>query len=296
MYASTINDSRHGIPGVARAFRTRELRAAGLSKHAIATAVEAGTLVRLHRGLYCPPDTDDGCQSASRLRGRLTCLSELRRLGVFVRDRPPLHVHVRSSSARLPAAPAGARVHREVLLREPHPCDLSVHPLDALRCAVQCQDPRASVATLDSALHLGLLRDDELDELFAALPRRYRRLRRLLDARMESGPETLMRLILRALGCRFDVQVRIDGVGRVDFVVDGWLIIECDSREFHSDWQAQVRDRERDLAAAAQGFVTLRVVAEHLLWKPDAVRAAVAGVLSGRPARPKAGWIGSEST
>lgn len=119
---------------------------------------------------------------------------------------------------------------------------------------------------------------DELDELFAALPNRYRALRPLLDPRAESGTETLVRLILRALGLRFEVQVDIRGVGRVDFVVQGWLIIECDSRAHHSDWEAQRRDRRRDLAAAEAGYVTLRLLAEDILWNPARVRAAITGV------------------
>lgn len=57
---------------------------------------------------------------------------------------------------------------------------MSVEAFDAVAQAVRCQDPRFAVATLDSVLHHWLLRLDELDELFAALPRRYRRLRGLL--------------------------------------------------------------------------------------------------------------------
>nr|WP_223169477.1 DUF559 domain-containing protein [Microbacterium sp. MF43] len=119
---------------------------------------------------------------------------------------------------------------------------------------------------------------EELDELFAALPNRYRALRPLLDPRAESGTETLVRLILRALGLRFEVQVHIRGVGRVDFVVQGWLIIECDSRAHHSDREAQRRDRRRDLAAAGAGYVTLRLLAEDILWNPEGVRAAITGL------------------
>ena len=72
----------------------------------------------------------------------------------------------------------------------------------------------------------------------------------------------LMRLILRSIGCVFDVQVVIAGVGRVDFVVNGWLIIECDSEEHHSSWADQKRDRRRDQAAAARGYATYRPIAE----------------------------------
>lgn len=93
-------------------------------------------------------------------------------------------------------------------------------------------------------------------------------------------PETLLRLILRSLNCAIEVQVDIDGVGRVDFLIDGWLIIECDSRAFHSDWAAQRRDRRRDQAAAARGYVTFRPIAEDVMGAPDKVRDAIAGLLS----------------
>ncbi len=262
-----------------RAFRTAELAAAGWSWRQLAAAVEARGLVRLRAGSYCSADAPAECIAAGQMRGRLTCVSELRRRGVFVRDRSPLQVHVPATAARLGAVPAGVRVHRGALHRAPHPQSMSVEPFDALACAVRCQDPRAAIATLDSALHHGLLRLDELDELFAALPRRYRRLRRLLDPRAESGPESILRLMLRALGRRFEVQVQIDDVGRVDFVVDGWLIVECDSRQFHSTWEAQLEDRRRDLAAAARGYLTIRFVAEDILWRPEIVLAALRGVL-----------------
>ncbi len=94
-----------------------------------------------------------------------------------------------------------------------------------------------------------------------------------------------MLLILRAIGCSFDVQVTVSGVGRVDFVVDGWLIIECDSEAFHSSWEQQKRDRRRDQAAAAQGFSTSRPITEDIMWHPDEVRAAVVGLLAGRAHR-----------
>ena len=78
-----------------------------------------------------------------------------------------------------------------------------------------------------------------------------------------------MRLILRSLGLAVEIQVTIDGVGRVDMVVDGWLIIECDSRAHHEGWDAQQRDRRRDLAAAALGYTTIRPLAEDILLPPS---------------------------
>lgn len=259
--------------------RTRELKAGGWSDRTIRAAVGAGRLIRLRDGVFCLPDTHVDCVEAGRMRGRLTCVSELRRRGVFVLDKSDLHVHIVSTASRLPVTRTPRHVHRRHLRRTPDPASLSVDVFDAIVCAVLCQDPRAAVATIDSALHHGLLRSDDLDELFAALPRRYRVLRRLVDSRAESGSETLMRLLLRSFGCTIVPQAHLPGVGRVDFLVDGWLIVECDSKAYHSTWEQQINDRRRDQQAAALGYVTYRAVAEDVMWHADTVRAAVAGLL-----------------
>ncbi|UUT35769.1 endonuclease domain-containing protein [Microbacterium elymi] len=144
---------------------------------------------------------------------------------------------------------------------------------------------RHALATMDSAWHHGIVDEKKINAVFARLPRRFRRLRGLLDKRAESGPETLVRLMLRGLGCDAVVQVRIPRVGRVDIVVDGWLIVECDSEEFHSGWTAQKRDRRRDLEAAAQGYTTIRLLAEDILYHPERVLAALKAVLATAPHR-----------
>lgn len=211
--------------------------------------------------------------------GRLACVSEVARQGIFVLDASTLHVHHSPNAVLGPKADRSARHHWGRLHRAPHPRAAAVELFDALLQAVRCQPPRATIAMLDSALNCGLLAPGDLDEFFDALPRRYRRLRSHLDPRAESGPESLVRLMLRSLGFGFDVQVEIDGVGRVDFVVAGWLIIECDSRAHHSDWEAQRRDRRRDRAAAERGYATLRLIAEDIMWSPGEVRSALAGLL-----------------
>jgi hypothetical protein len=47
------------------------------------------------------------------------------------------------------------------------------------------------------------------------------------------------------------------------------IIIEADGRTFHGRLQDMARDRERDLTAAAAGYVTLRVMWEQLRYNPD---------------------------
>lgn len=204
-------------------------------------------------------------------------MSELARWGVFVLDRSALHVEVPRTGSRLGKVERDVRVH---WTRRRADGWASVDIVEALIEATRCQPVRAAVATLDSALHLGLIGEAELGEVFAALPRRLQFIRGLLDERAESGSETLMRLLLRMLGCEVEIQVRIDGVGRVDLVIDGWLIIECDSREFHESWDQQRTDRRRDQEAAARGMVTYRPIAEDIFWHPERVVAAIRGLLA----------------
>jgi very-short-patch-repair endonuclease len=120
--------------------------------------------------------------------------------------------------------------------------------------------------------------EDEVAAVFAGLPMRFRALLSLVDPSAESGPETFMRLILRALGVSFHTQVYIDGVGRVDFVVEGWLIVECDSRGFHEGWDKQVEDRRRDMAAAKRGYVTIRPLAADILRPESGLGAEILAI------------------
>ena len=255
-----------------------------MTRRRLASAVADGSLIRVRKGRYVRAGTDSVFVRAARLGGRVDCLSLLQRLGVFVRDAPHLHIQMEPDASRVPSRP-------DDVVRHWRPTGASSEALatpvvEALVRATRCQDLRAAVATLDSAWHLRLIDEGDLAVIFSRLPRRHRVLRRLLDDRSESGPETFVRLMLRAIGCPFDVQVQLAGVGRVDFVVDGWLIIECDSGQFHSDWEAQKRDRRRDLAAARLGYSTVRLLAEDVMWRGDAVLSALREIIARGPGGP----------
>lgn len=255
----------------------------GLGRAELARALADGQVVRVRRGRYLPAGTHPDVLAASRLGCRLDCVSLLRALGVFVLEHRALHVNARVGASRLPPAPEDVVRHWRPDVDPP--TSLLADLVSALAQACRCQDPRAAVATLDSAWHLGLVDADDIAEVFRRLPRRYRRLRALLDPSSESGAETLVRLILRTIGCRFETQVVVAGVGRVDFLVEGWLIIECDSHAHHSDWVALKRDKRRDLAAAAQGYTTVRPIAEDIFHHRDVLAAQLRAVLASRPSR-----------
>lgn len=271
------------------------LVARGMTRRGIRRALDEGTLVRVRRDRYLSGLSTDAVRQAVRVGGRLTCLSLLQLLGVFVLENARVHVHLVRGASRLRSGsvddgrlqPAGVRtekLHWMPLLDAAEPESAVVGILDALAHAVMCQAPRFAVATIDSALNKGLIRARDLRRLFDGLPRRFRVLQPLVDGRAQSGPETLVRLWVRALGCRAVPQVRFAGIGVVDLVVDGWLVIECDSKEFHSSWEQQLKDYRRDLALAQRGYVVLRLTAEDILYHPERAQAAIRGVIETRRA------------
>ncbi|MFT4213987.1 MAG: hypothetical protein QM622_04330 [Microbacterium sp.] len=283
MTAPTVTPRELAPPVLAATFlSTQELRSRGLSERRTAEAVSLGRLLRVRRGRYLDPVAHPDLVRAATLGGRLDCVSLLTAIGVFVREHDCLHLQFEHGSSRLPARPPRTAAHWRTSARGS--ADLAADLVDALAQACRCQRPRDAIATLDSAWHHGLVDEAGLADVFARLPGAYRRLRPLLDQRAESGPETLMRLMLRGLGCHVEVQVHIDGVGRVDLVVDGWLIVECDSRAFHEGWIAQKNDRRRDLAAAARGYTTVRPIAEDILATPDVILAAFRRILAAHAA------------
>ncbi|GAA1927243.1 hypothetical protein GCM10009775_19240 [Microbacterium aoyamense] len=227
----------------------------------------SGGLVRVRKGRYIRADVTPTFRAAAALGVRVDCVSLLAERGIFVRSAQRQHVQADRAASRLPARASGVVCHWRDSASPAGRLDADL--IEALAQAVVCQDPRAAIASLDSAWHQGWVDDAGIAEVFTRLPQRCHVLRRHLDPRSESGTETLVRLILRGLGESPELQVDIPAVGRVDFLVGGWLVIECDSEAHHSDWKAHKRDRRRDAEAARQGFSTIRLLAEDILYRPE---------------------------
>lgn len=256
-------------------FSRAELLQGGGAGDEITRAVKAGLLLRLRRDHYAYPDVDPDVAEAVRIGGRLTCVTLLKKLGVFVLRSAGLHMHLAPHMSRIRAPKSSSTVLHWSRRTRQGRARHAVALRDAVLQSILCQEPRAVIATLDSVLHLRLATRAQLDELFMTLPARFQVLLNLVDGSAESGPETYMRLILRTLGLRYETQVLIPGVGRVDFLVEGWLIIECDSREYHEGWDKQVEDRTRDIAAAQLGYTSVRPIASDILFDSATVRRQI---------------------
>lgn len=68
---------------------------------------------------------------------------------------------------------------------------------------------------------------------------------------------------------------RIRGVGIVDFVVGGRVIIEADGKENHDGSTARHKDLRRDAAASALGYETLRFDYAQIVHDWPSVQSAI---------------------
>lgn len=228
------------------------------------------------RGLYALPTADPALVAARAAGGVSTCLSTAQALGLPLRSRPVApHVAVPQTRGTLLTPHPRVVVHRDAHIStgaDPRSVPL---PL-ALAHATKCLPTPDAVALVDGALHRGLV---DLADLRAYRPRvgvvGFERVLRLADGSAQSFPESLARLALRSTGLRVLTQVHVPGVGRVDFLVEGLVIVEIDGRAFHTDRVQFVEDRRRDRAALRQGLLTLRFTAADALGPTHELRSSV---------------------
>ncbi|MDH6235892.1 type IV toxin-antitoxin system AbiEi family antitoxin domain-containing protein [Cryobacterium sp. CG_9.6] len=270
---------------------TAELRAAGATCRLLRTAVTEGSLIRVRRGYYALPATSPRVIEAVRVGGRLGCISAIADAGGFAFEGQYTHIHVGPGASRLRAPQNrlqrlteetrnGVELHWDELRHPSDGNEFSIGLPDALIQIFRCQQPRLALATVDNVLHLRLLPWDAVAGIFAALPADLQYLQSRIDARTESGQETVLRWIVLEAGIECEIQVTIEPVGRVDLLIAGFLVVEADSRSFHDGWDRHSADRTRDCDLAALGYVTYRALYKDIMYHPERVIAAIMGLLA----------------
>jgi very-short-patch-repair endonuclease len=61
----------------------------------------------------------------------------------------------------------------------------------------------------------------------------------------------------------------------VDFLLNGFLIVEIDGFAFHSQRADMLRDRDRNNSSTVKGFAVLRYMPEHIWFNPERVLAEI---------------------
>lgn len=258
--------------GVARGMLLHEF---GASRRMLADAVIAGEIRRIRNGVFASYSADPWIVAAAGHGGALTCSAALRRHGIWVlRDDRSPHVWLGTHG----------RVHHDRCSCVGHffggRTMLGLADVeDALVHLHTCQGEEPFFTSLESALASRQLNATGRARVRSRMPVSARWLVDLARTDAGSGAESLLRLRLHPLGIRLDCQVEIPGVGRVDFVIGGRLILEVDGAESHSGREAWHRDLRRDAVASGLGYETLRISYKMLIGEWAVVEAAVIGAV-----------------
>lgn len=248
------------VRGCHGAVRLRDLGLTRTQRRHAAALVDAGELAAHEHGVVSIPGTDRELVLARVHGGLLTCGAAMRHYGLPVARRyEPIHLVV-------PGSGRFAALDREVLhidrtQPKPSPTSFPVEPLAEalaryLRCHARDDSP---IIALDAALHDELVTVQQIRTLLHGYgaARARTRLDRASTA-SRSPLETLARMDLEDAGLNYDDGVDIEGVGEIDLLVEGRVVVELDGYIFHCDEYQFGLDRWRDRRLVARGYLPLR--------------------------------------
>ena len=157
-------------------------------------------------------------------------------------------------------------IHREQIVsdeeRRTHIASIGT----VLERVLVCMPLKVSLPMLDAARNRGLY-----DISTLTLPTSGSRVPHLREAiglstdRARSILETVARLILIDMGLNPQVGVWIEGVGEVDMIILGFIVIEVDGWAFHSSKEQREKDLKRDRELLRRGYVVLRFTYDDVM-------------------------------
>ena len=189
--------------------------------------------------------------AAARMGAVLTCVTQARRLGLWVltEDRPHIAVPAHAQGGR----PRAITVHWSTPVLPRHPDVLVDSVENTLATLSTCQPHDAALVVWESALRRGLIQRGRLERM--PLPPRAAALLAEAQPFADSGLETLVPTRLRWLGVRILSQIWIGG-HRVDHLIGDRLIVQLDGGHHVDDQRAS--DNAHDAALRLLGYTVLR--------------------------------------
>jgi hypothetical protein len=289
-----IDQSIGRLAGRQRGYVTRgQLLELGLGAGAIKYRVVKGSLLAVHTGVYAvghePASGVDRAYAALLASGPGALLSHASAAalwGIFERWREPFEVTVPTGRRR-----TGIRIHRATLTRSDIRRHLGIRVTSPARTVFDIA-PRLTDKALTRAVNelriQRLIKLDQLADLVDRLPRHpgARRVKPLIET--PRGPtrsefEDAFAVFTERFGLpQPELNARVAGY-EVDALFRAQrVIVELDGYQFHGTRQAFERDRERDAATLAAGFVTVRITWERLTEAAEKEADRLSAIIAGR--------------
>lgn len=247
--------------------RTSTLIKQGLSRSMIAVEIDRGTLIRPRKGWVARPTADEALLYAARHGVLLTCITQAKRLGLWVQREREHHFATRAASAR--GRPGGVLHWRTPLIpRDPESLE---DPLEnVLNIVAHCQPFEEAVAIWDSALNKRLVEWQTL----AKLPLTGLAKTVLLASNRfaDSGLESYVRTRLAWLKLRVVAQAWVHG-HRVDFLIGERLVLQVDGSQ-HTGIQRS-NDNQHDAELVLRGYEVIRVTYTQVVFDWPAVQQRI---------------------
>lgn len=259
------------------AVRTAHLLSLGWSTHALRRAVSCGELMRPRKGWLADPLLEPALFDAVSQGVILSCITQAKRLGLWVREESAPHFAARSPRSSVWIETGTLHWSQPVVKREPGAIVDSLP--NVLANVAACQRHEDALAIWESALQKKLVTKETLSRLpFRGAARRI-----LQESRpySDSGLETLVKTRLRWVGFSVIPQAWVHG-HRVDFLVDGWLVLQIDGS--HHVGPQRTKDIVHDAELVKNGLVVLRMSYEQIvyLW-PETQYRIMEILAAGRP-------------
>lgn len=256
----------------------RSLTARGIETSDIRVALRRGDIVDLGRRRVALPGTEPAYITAVTSGALLTCLSAADAYGLWVLEKPAtIHLHCnygRKDDAVNHRRPPGLARHTWMPV---------LALTDVLIHALLCQPALPAAVIVESAIKQKKTTVRHLrDQLQGHRTGKARSVLDLIVGDAGSAIEVVARLLFMRAGIHVDSQVELPGVGWVDFLLEGTLVVEVDGFTYHSSREAYRRDRRRDNAVILLGYKRLRFTYEDIMYRRDLVLEQVLQVLSGR--------------
>ncbi|MFE4833301.1 DUF559 domain-containing protein [Arthrobacter sp. NPDC056691] len=269
--------ARHG--GVAR---LAHLRRAGFSRSEVGRAVDSGLILNGRHGVYRLPQANDDFVRAYEANAAVTCVSAAGHYALWTLQAPS-QPHLAACHRRLPRSIRSHRFSGNISTLQP-----PVLPLkDVLLHALQCLPELEALVMVECAYSRGEI---DLDFLRRLLPGarngRARAVLHLVECGSDSLLETVARVLFRRHGFDVRTQVYLKGIGYVDFLLNGCLIVEIDGVGFHLNKPQFKKDIRRNNVGAASGYRVLRYLYEDVVHRPEEMLAQIQQALATPPRQP----------